>query len=146
MREGIQGLTPADLRRKTLIGHVVSDKMDKTVVVAVETLYRHPLYRKIVKRTKRFLAHDEHEVCQVGDRVRIVETRPLSRRKRWRVVEIISHDLLAGVEPVAGEEEFVELAHVLQAEGETSADEETTDAAGEPGDEQAATAAVEVRE
>ncbi|MBU0495793.1 MAG: 30S ribosomal protein S17 [Chloroflexi bacterium] len=67
--------------------------MDKTVVVAVERLTRHPLYHKIIKQTKRFMAHDENEICQEGDMVRIVETRPLSRHKRWRVVEIIGHGL-----------------------------------------------------
>jgi len=75
--------------RKTRIGKVVSDKMDKTIVVAVETLVRHPLYGKSIKRTKKFKAHDENNECSVGDRVKIMETRPLSREKRWRLVEII---------------------------------------------------------
>ena len=75
--------------RKTTIGKVVSNKMDKTVVVAVEDSVRHPLYNKIVKRTKTFKAHDENNACGVGDRVLIMETRPLSKDKRWRVVEII---------------------------------------------------------
>ena len=96
--ERMQGLTPAEQHRKTLVGRVVSDKMDKTVVVAVETLTRHPLYHKTIKRTKRFMAHDEHKECRVGDRVRIVETRPLSRCKRWRVVKIITRG--SGVEVV----------------------------------------------
>jgi len=75
--------------RKTRIGKVVSDKMDKTIVVAIETLVRHPLYGKSVKRTTKFKAHDENNECRVGDRVKIMETRPLSREKRWRLVEII---------------------------------------------------------
>jgi len=75
--------------RKTRVGVVTSDKMDKTVVVAVETLVQHPLYKKRVRRTKTFKAHDEQNQCKVGDKVRIMETRPLSKDKRWRVVEII---------------------------------------------------------
>ena len=75
--------------RKTRVGVVTSDKMDKTVVVSVETLVQHPLYKKRIRRTKKFKAHDEHNQCKVGDKVRIMETRPLSKEKRWRVVEII---------------------------------------------------------
>jgi small subunit ribosomal protein S17 len=76
--------------RKEFIGVVVSDKMDKTVVVAVENRKTHPLYGKIIKRTLRVKAHDEENQCAVGDVVRIVETRPLSKEKRWRVAEIVS--------------------------------------------------------
>ncbi|TYP50316.1 30S ribosomal protein S17 [Thermosediminibacter litoriperuensis] len=75
--------------RKVRTGVVVSNKMDKTIVVAVETLVRHPLYGKIMKRTKKFKAHDENNQCQIGDIVKIVETRPLSKTKRWRLVEIV---------------------------------------------------------
>ncbi|HYE81845.1 MAG TPA: 30S ribosomal protein S17 [Clostridia bacterium] len=75
--------------RKTRIGKVVSDKMDKTIVVAIETLVRHPLYGKSIKRTTKFKAHDENNECKIGDRVEIMETRPLSKDKRWRLVEII---------------------------------------------------------
>jgi small subunit ribosomal protein S17 len=75
--------------RKTRVGKVVSDKMDKTVVVIVEDRVAHPLYGKIVKRTYRLKAHDEMNECGVGDRVRVMETRPLSHDKRWRVVEIV---------------------------------------------------------
>jgi len=75
--------------RKVRIGMVTSDKMDKTIVVSVEDRERHPLYGKAVKRTKKFKAHDELNQCQVGDRVRIMETRPLSRAKRWRLAQII---------------------------------------------------------
>jgi small subunit ribosomal protein S17 len=76
-------------RRKVRSGRVVSDKMDKTVVVAIETLVRHPLYGRIVRRTSKFKAHDESNECGVGDVVEIVETRPLSREKRWRVSRVV---------------------------------------------------------
>lgn len=75
--------------KKTRVGKVVSDKMDKTVVVAIIDNVKHPLYKKIVKRTVRLKAHDENNACKVGDRVEVMETRPLSKDKRWRVVEII---------------------------------------------------------
>ncbi len=75
--------------RKTRVGNVVSDKMDKTVVVAVVDSVRHPLYNKIIKRTYKLKAHDENNECAVGDRVRVMETRPLSKDKRWRVVSIV---------------------------------------------------------
>jgi small subunit ribosomal protein S17 len=85
-----QGMMTVEQKRKTTkVGRVVSDKMNKTVVVAVDYLKPHPLYRKIIRRTKKFHAHDEENVCKVGDTVRIEETRPLSRTKRWRVVEIL---------------------------------------------------------
>ena len=75
--------------RKTRIGKVVSNKMDKTIVVAVENRVPHPLYKKIIKRTYKLKAHDEKNDCSVGDRVRVMETRPLSKEKRWRLIEII---------------------------------------------------------
>ena len=75
--------------RKTRVGRVVSDKMDKTVVVAIEDNVKHPLYKKIIKNTVKFKAHDENNECGIGDRVLLMETRPLSKDKRWRVVEII---------------------------------------------------------
>lgn len=75
--------------RKVRIGKVVSDKMDKTVVVAVENNVKHPLYGKVVKRTYKLKAHDENNECGIGDRVKVMETRPLSKQKRWRLVEII---------------------------------------------------------
>ena len=75
--------------RKTRVGLVVSDKMDKTVVVAIVDNVKHPLYKKIVKRTVRLKAHDENNECRVGDRVEVMETRPLSKDKRWRVIEIL---------------------------------------------------------
>lgn len=75
--------------RKTRTGMVVSDKMDKTIVVAIEERVKHPLYSKIIKRTYKLKAHDENNECGIGDRVRVMETRPLSKDKRWRLVEII---------------------------------------------------------
>ena len=75
--------------RKKKIGRVVSDKMDKTIVVAVETKVRHPLYGKTMNRTTKFKAHDENNECNIGDTVKVMETRPLSKDKRWRLVEIV---------------------------------------------------------
>lgn len=75
--------------RKTRVGIVVSDKMDKTIVVAIRDNVKHPLYKKIIKRTVRFKAHDENNTAQIGDKVMIMETRPLSKDKNWRLVEII---------------------------------------------------------
>ncbi|MBP2024916.1 30S ribosomal protein S17 [Peptoniphilus stercorisuis] len=75
--------------RKTIIGTVVSDKMDKTIVVAVETFETHPIYKKRFKKTTKFKAHDEKNECGIGDKVKIMETRPLSKDKRWRLVSII---------------------------------------------------------
>jgi small subunit ribosomal protein S17 len=75
--------------RKTRVGKVVSDKMDKTITVAVEDHVKHPLYGKIVKKTYKLKAHDENNECQVGDTVKVMETRPLSKDKRWRLVEIV---------------------------------------------------------
>lgn len=75
--------------RKTKTGKVVSDKMDKTIVVIIETSVKHPLYKKIIKRTLRLKAHDENNECVIGDKVKVMETRPLSKGKRWRLVEIV---------------------------------------------------------
>ena len=76
-------------KRKTKVGRVVSDKMDKTIVVSVERLARHRLYKRVIRLTTKFKAHDEQNVCKIGDRVRMVETRPISKDKHWRVVEVI---------------------------------------------------------
>ena len=76
-------------RQKVLVGRVVSDKMDKTVVVRVDRLYRHRLYKKVIKASKKYKAHDQENACSVGDIVRIVESRPISRDKRWVVQEIV---------------------------------------------------------
>ena len=75
--------------RKTRVGKVISDKMDKTIVVAVEDHVKHPLYKKIIKRTSKLKAHDEENTCKIGDRVKVMETKPLSKDKRWRLVEIV---------------------------------------------------------
>jgi len=75
--------------RKTRIGRVVSDKMDKTIVVAVEDHVKHPLYKKIIKKTYKLKAHDEENSCGIGDKVKVMETRPLSKEKKWRLVSII---------------------------------------------------------
>lgn len=75
--------------RKVLVGKVLSNKMDKTIVVGVETNVKHPMYKKIVKRTYKLKAHDEENICQIGDTVKVMETRPLSKDKRWRLVEVV---------------------------------------------------------
>ena len=75
--------------RKVKIGKVISNKMDKTIVVAIEESVKHPLYSKVIKRTYKLKAHDEENVCGIGDKVKVMETRPLSKDKRWRLVEII---------------------------------------------------------
>jgi small subunit ribosomal protein S17 len=83
------GTNPERNRRKVREGYVVSDKMDKTVVVAVEDRVKHPLYGKVLRRTSKLKAHDEQNACGIGDRVLLMETRPLSATKRWRIVEIL---------------------------------------------------------
>ncbi len=88
-----------EAKKKTRIGYVVSNKMDKTVVVAIETIKRHPLYKKTFKRVVKYKAHDETNECKLGDKVRIIETRPLSREKRWRVGEIITRTEVADIQP-----------------------------------------------
>ena len=75
--------------RKTRTGKVTSDKMDKTIVVAIEEHVKHPLYKKVVKRTYKLKAHDENNECRIGDTVRVMETRPVSKEKRWRLVEVV---------------------------------------------------------
>jgi small subunit ribosomal protein S17 len=89
-------------RKTTKVGVVVSNKAKKTVTILVERPIRHPLYKKIIKRKKKFLAHDEYEKCKVGDMVKIIETRPLSKRKRWRIQEIV------GLSPSEKEKEVEE--------------------------------------
>ena len=86
-------------KRKVRLGRVVSDRMDKTVVVAVETPRLHPLYKKTIRRMVKYKAHDDKNECQVGDKVKIVETRPLSRDKRWRVAEIITKGEVVEISP-----------------------------------------------
>jgi len=86
-------------KRKVREGLVVSDKMDRTVVVAVETKKVHPLYKKAIRVTKKYKAHDENNACKIGDKVKIVETRPLSREKRWRVMEVMSKREVTATKP-----------------------------------------------
>ena len=76
-------------RRKVLVGEVVSNRMQKTITVRVERRVQHTIYERVIKRSKKFHAHDEHNQCKIGDRVRIIETRPLSKTKRWRLLEIV---------------------------------------------------------
>jgi small subunit ribosomal protein S17 len=86
-------------KRKTRFGKVVGDKMEKTVVVAVETPKRHPVYKKTIRRAVKYKAHDEKNQCKIGDTVRIIETRPLSKDKRWRVAEIVTKGEVAEIKP-----------------------------------------------
>ncbi len=86
-------------KRKSRLGRVVSNKMDKTVVVAVDTLRRHPLYKKTIRGTVKYKAHDKNNECGLGDKVRIVETRPLSKDKRWRVTEIVTKGEVVEIQP-----------------------------------------------
>ncbi|HAS04422.1 MAG TPA: 30S ribosomal protein S17 [Dehalococcoidia bacterium] len=88
-----------ETNNKVRIGHVVGIKMDKTAVVAIETLKRHPLYGKTLKKVVKYKAHDETNTCKLGDKVKIIETRPLSKEKRWRVSEIITRKEVAEVKP-----------------------------------------------
>ena len=92
------------VKKETIQGQVVSDKMDKTVVVAVETASRHPLYKKAIRRVRKYMAHDESNSCHVGDTVEIIETRPLSHRKRWCVVNRVE-GMHVGVPPAEGGEQ-----------------------------------------
>jgi small subunit ribosomal protein S17 len=86
-------------KRKVRTGTIVSNKMDKTVVVQVETLKHHPLYRKVIRHKAKFMAHDENKSCSIGDTVRIEETRPLSKCKRWQVVEVLRKKQMAEIQP-----------------------------------------------
>jgi small subunit ribosomal protein S17 len=113
-------------KRKVRLGQVVSDRMDKTVVVAVETPRIHPLYKKTIRRMVKYKAHDEKNECQVGDKVKIVETRPLSRDKRWRVAEIITKGEVVEISP----QEITE-AEIAEIQPEKKAEEETAEAKAE---------------
>jgi small subunit ribosomal protein S17 len=121
--------TPINPRIKVRLGTVVSDKMQKTVVVAVDSTTRHRLYNKTHKRTKRYKAHDEHNQCHLGDRVRIVETRPLSKEKRWRVVEILTKGNVAEIQPRAIG------AEILEPTSTAEETEEATETGAEEGEE-----------
>jgi small subunit ribosomal protein S17 len=88
-----------ETQRKVRIGKVVSDKMDKTVVVAVDTPRRHPIYKKTIRRVVKYYAHDENKIAKMGDTVKLEETRPLSKLKRWRVTEVVTKGELAEIKP-----------------------------------------------
>lgn len=131
---GSQAATPAAPKQKVRIGVVVSDKMQKTVVVAVESTKRHRLYKKILRRTKRFKAHDEHNECHLGDQVRIIETRPLSKEKRWRVAEILVRGNVADVQPRAIGAEILEPEPALPPRPTSEIPEDALE--DEPGEEE----------
>ena len=110
--------------RKEKVGRVVSDKMDKTIVVSVERLSRHPLYKRVVRLTTKFKAHDERNEARIGDTVRIVESRPLSATKRWRMVEIVARAGEGAGEPIVSEEAATsEAIHMAAHPGRTHEDE-----------------------
>jgi small subunit ribosomal protein S17 len=111
-------------KRRTKVGRVVSDKMDKTVVVSVERLQRHPIYKRVIRRSTKFKAHDQDNTARVGDTVRIEESRPLSRDKRWRLIEVLGHGVAETVsEPMADEAILIP---------EPKPDPAATEARGEP--------------
>ena len=117
-------------KRKEKVGRVVSDKMDKTIVVSVERLSRHPLYKRVIRLTTKFKAHDDANEARVGDRVRIEESRPLSATKRWRLVEVLQRAGEGAFEPVVSEEEATsEAIHAAAHPGRT--DRAATVAEGE---------------
>ena len=123
-RTGVRATT-----RKEKVGRVVSDKMDKTIVVSVERLSRHPLYKRVIRLTTKFKAHDERNEARIGDTVRIVESRPLSATKRWRMVEIMARAGEGAGEPVVAEEaETSEAIHMAAHPGRDRAED---DEAGE---------------
>jgi small subunit ribosomal protein S17 len=120
----------AQSRRKTKVGRVVSDKMDKTIVVSVERLSRHPLYKRVIRLTTKFKAHDERNEARVGDTVRIEESRPLSATKRWRLTEIVARAGAGANETVLSEEpETTEAIHSAAHPGRTAPDAATSDEA-----------------
>jgi small subunit ribosomal protein S17 len=114
--------TPPRGKRKTKVGRVVSDKMDKTIVVSVERLSRHRIYKRVIRLTTKFKAHDERNEAQVGDTVRIEEARPLSATKRWRLTEIVARAELGATETVVSEEpETAEAIHMAAHPGRDAA-------------------------
>ena len=125
-----------ETKRKTRQGRVISNKMDKTIVVAVETSRRHPLYKKTIKKTTRYKAHDEKNECGTGDIVRLVETRPLSKEKRWRVVEIVSRAEVLEVKPeeITVEPEALGIKPDVKAEETEAVEQEPEEAKTETGE------------
>jgi small subunit ribosomal protein S17 len=119
-----QGATHKQGRRQQKVGRVVSNKMDKTIVVVVETLKKHRIYKRTYKQTKRLQAHDEENICQIGDIVRIEESRPLSKMKRWRLIEVVKPS--SGIVPV--EEVLAEVdPDLLSAKSEESEQSDETE-------------------
>jgi len=116
------GATTVQGKRKTKVGRVVSDRMEKTIVVSVERLARHPLYKRVIRVTKKFKAHDETNEARIGDTVLIEESRPLSATKRWRLVEVLSRsgEEAANAEPVTEEADTAEVIHAVAHPGRTS--------------------------
>jgi small subunit ribosomal protein S17 len=125
-------------KRKTKVGRVVSDKMDKTIVVSVERLTRHRLYKRVIRLTTKFKAHDEANDAHVGDTVRIEESRPLSATKRWRLVEVVQragdHGLPAELELIAEEAEVSEAIHGAAHPGRARHEADEASAPGDAGD------------
>jgi small subunit ribosomal protein S17 len=132
-------------QRKTKVGRVVSDKMDKTIVVSVERLARHPLYKRVIRLTTKFKAHDESNDAQIGDTVRIEESRPLSATKRWRLVEVIArageHGHGNPQDVVSEEAETSEAIHAAAHPGRTRDEDTEAEAGSESGGPEAADAA-----
>jgi len=121
----MNGASMATTTRKAKVGRVVSDKMDKTIVVSVERLARHRLYKRVIRLTTKFKAHDERNEARVGDTVRIEESRPLSATKRWRLIEIVERAHEGATEPiVADEAETTEVIHMAAHPGRHEAVEE----------------------
>ena len=126
---------PSAGKRKTKVGRVVSDKMDKTIVVSIERLARHPLYKRVIRLTSKFKAHDELNEARVGDTVLIEESRPLSATKRWRLVEIVARAGEHGGETVTGEEAATtEAIHAAAHPGRHRGDAPAEGATGSAGD------------
>ena len=123
----MNGVTMSASKRRTKVGRVVSDKMDKTIVVSVERLARHRLYKRVIRLTTKFKAHDELNAARVGDTVRIVESRPLSATKRWRLIEVLKRAAEGASEPIVAEEvETAEAIHMAAHPGRHEAAEEVS--------------------
>jgi small subunit ribosomal protein S17 len=138
------GATPqVQTKRKTKVGRVVSDRMDKTIVVSVERLARHPLYKRVIRLTTKFKAHDEQNDAQIGDTVLIEESRPLSATKRWRLVEVVARAGAAGSasDMVAEEEATTEAIHAAAHPGRQHAETAEGEAAPEAAESAAEAAA-----
>lgn len=131
----VQQVTPMRPKQKTLVGTVVSDKMDKTVVVTVASSKQHRLYGKTIRRTTRYKAHDPENVCKLGDTVRLVETRPISKEKNWRVVEILQRRQVAEIQPsTIGQEIEQDVPRPTRAAAETADGDATDTATAQPED------------